>query len=268
MRAAIVDQTRDSCMSRLHGKYLILSTMRDAVVQVPSFPAQHGFSTSALGSMGLNGSLQPEAVMQQRQAFADIVGFDLGRAALAAQVHGARVHTFRRDAPTEGGQSVLDTDALATDVPGQALMTYHADCYPVLFVDRAKGAVAAAHLGWRGALARIAGETIQAMVSAYGTRPADVSVLIGPGICRACYEVGPEVFEPISRRYGRSDVYLRERNGRALLDLGVLAELQLRDAGVDPGRIERTGWCTREDERWFSHRGKRPGRFLAAIVLP
>jgi YfiH family protein len=218
--------------------------------------------------MGLNGSADPAAVMRRRQTFAETAGFDLGRAALAAQVHGAHVHAFRRDRPGEGGQSVLGTDALATDVPGQALITYHADCYPLLFVDRGKGAVAIAHLGWRGALAGVAAETVRAMSSAYGTDPSDLSVLVGPGICQACYEVGPEVFEPISRRFGQPDAYLRERDGRALLDLAALAQLQLQDAGVDIRHIEPTGWCTREDQRWFSHRGHRPGRFLAAIVAP
>jgi YfiH family protein len=218
--------------------------------------------------MGLNGSADPAAVMRRRQTFAETAGFDLGRAALAAQVHGAHVHAFRRDRPGEGGQSVLGTDALATDVPGQALITYHADCYPLLFVDRGKGAVAIAHLGWRGALAGVAAETVRAMSRAYGTDPSDLSVLVGPGICQACYEVGPEVFEPISRRFGQPDAYLRERDGRALLDLAALAQLQLQDAGVDARDIEPTGWCTREDQRWFSHRGQRPGRFLAAIVAP
>ena len=206
--------------------------------------------------------------MRRRQTFAATVGFDLGRAALAAQVHGARVRAFRQVESEQGGQSVLDTDALATDVPGQALVTYHADCYPLLFVDRVKGAAAIAHLGWRGALAGVAGETIRAMSGAYGTDPSEVSVLIGPGICRACYEVGAEVFEPMGQRFGRPDAYLEERNGRALLDLAALAQLQLQDAGVDAGHILQTGWCTREDERWFSHRGQRPGRFLAAIALP
>jgi polyphenol oxidase len=218
--------------------------------------------------MGLNGSRDPEAVMRRRQTFAGMVGFDLGRAALAAQVHGAHVRAFRRNDPTEGAQSVLETDALATDVPGQALVTYHADCYPILVFDPRRPAVATTHLGWRGALAGVAGETIRAMSGAYGTDPSEVSVLIGPGICKACYEVGPEVHQAISKRYGRPDVYLEERDGRALLDLAALAELQLQAAGVDPAHIVRTGWCTREDGRWFSHRGQRPGRFLAAIVLP
>jgi YfiH family protein len=240
----------------------------EGVRQVAAFGARHGFSTTTLGSMGLNGSTEPEAVMARRHMFAATVGFDLGRAALAAQVHGARVRAFLKAEPIEGGQSVLDTDVLATDVPGQALVTYHADCYPILVFDPRRPAVAAAHLGWRGALAGVAGETIRAMSGAYGTAPSEVSVLIGPGICKACYEVGPEVHQAISRRYGRPEAYLEERNGRALLDLAALAELQLRAAGVDPAQIVRTGWCTREDPRWFSHRGQRPGRFLAAIVLP
>lgn len=206
--------------------------------------------------------------MRRRHTFAATVGFDLGRAALAAQVHGARVRAFSRAEPPEGGQTVLDTDGLATDVPGQALVTYHADCYPLLIFDPRRPAVAVAHLGWRGALAGVAGETLRAMATTYGTRPTDVTVLIGPGICKACYEVGPEVFEAIARRFGRPDVYLEARNGRALLDLAALAELQFQDAGVDAQRIERTGWCTREDDRWFSHRGQRPGRFLTAIVVP
>jgi len=242
--------------------------VKDAFVRVASFPAPHGFSTSSLGTMGLNGSSQPEAVMQRRHAFAELVGFDLGRAALAAQVHGAHVHTFRRDGPAEGGQSVLETDGLATDVPGQALLTYHADCYPVLVFDPRRPAVATVHFGWRGGLAGIAGETIQAMSAAYGTRPSDVSVMIGPGICRNCYEVGPEVVASIVGRFQRASRYIERRNGRAHLDLAALARLQLADAGVDVRHIETTAWCTREDERWFSHRGGRPGRFLAAILLP
>src|SRR5207245_8878342 len=127
--------------------------------------------------MGRNGAAEPEAVIRRRQTFAATVGFDLGRAALAAQVHGARVRAFRHVESEEGGQSVLDTDALATDLPGQALITYHADCYPLLFVDRAQGAVAIAHLGWRGALAGVAREPVRAMASAYGPDPSGLPAL-------------------------------------------------------------------------------------------
>src|ERR1700737_212808 len=123
-----------------------------SVVGVAGFPARHGFSTRALGSMGLTSSTDPDLVMQRRQRLADQLGFDLARALMTVQEHGANVVTFHRRRP-EGGQCVFDTDALATDVPGQAIVTYHADCFPLLFFDASRGVVAGAHAGGRGSLA-------------------------------------------------------------------------------------------------------------------
>src|SRR5207244_7211492 len=123
-----------------------------SVVGVAGFPARHGFSTRALGSMGLTGSTDPELVMQRRQQLADQLGFELDRAVMTVQEHGAQVVTFHRRRP-EGGQCVFSTDALATDVPGQAIVTYHADCFPLLFTDAGRGVVAGAHTGWRGNIA-------------------------------------------------------------------------------------------------------------------
>src|SRR5438045_1319321 len=112
--------------------------------------------------MGLSTSADPEAVMGRRRQLAAQLGFDLERALMTVQEHGANVVTFHRRRP-EGGQCVFSTDALATDVPGQAIVTYHADCFPLLFADTRRGVVAGAHAGWRGALAGVATQTVQAM---------------------------------------------------------------------------------------------------------
>ena len=215
--------------------------------------------------MGLTGSSEPDLVMRRREELAREVGFDLGQALFTVQEHGVRVRAFRR-ATAEGGQCMLQTDALATDVPGQALITYHADCFPVLFLDQDRGVVAAAHAGWRGSLLGVASQTVQAMHLAYGSEPEALQVLIGPGICQRCYPVGREVSAQFARRYGREDRYLASGGGETLLDLERVIRLQLEDQGVSSARIQSTGWCTREDARWFSHRGGRPGRFLAAVV--
>jgi len=238
-----------------------------SVVGVATFPARHGFSTRALGSMGLTGASDPELVMQRRQQLADQLGFDLARALMTVQEHGANVVTFHRGQP-EGGQCVFSTDALATDVPGQAIVTYHADCFPLLFVDRSRGVVAGAHAGWRGSLAGVATQTVQALHLAYGSAPGQLDVLIGPGICGRCYQVGGEVAEQFTARYGREDRYLLADDGNVRLDLAAVIRLQLEDEGIAPGRIVSAGWCTRQDERWFSHRGDRPGRFLSVVVAP
>jgi polyphenol oxidase len=238
-----------------------------SVVGVATFPARHGFSTRALGSMGLTGSSDPELVMQRRQQLADHLGFDLAHALMTVQEHGANVVTFHRRQP-EGGQCVFSTDALATDVPGQAIVTYHADCFPLLFADRNRGVVAGAHAGWRGSLVGVATQTVQALHLAYGTKPSELDVLIGPGICGRCYQVGAEVAEQFTTRYGREDRYLLTGEGDVRLDLAGVIRLQLEDEGIAPDRIVSAGWCTREDEQWFSHRGGRPGRFLSVVVAP
>ncbi len=218
--------------------------------------------------MGLTGDVDSEAVLERRQRFADALGFDPTRAVLAGQVHGSRVRTLHGSDGVQGGQSVLGTDALASDVPGQALLTYHADCYPVLFCDPGLGVVALAHAGWRGALSGIAARTVSSIQSAYGSRPEDLRVLIGPGICQACYPIGEDVAHRFLERFGRRDAYLILDGERAHLDIARLTQLQLVDSGVRPPNILESGWCTREDDRWFSHRAGRPGRFLAAVVAP
>lgn len=238
------------------------------VLSYPGFPARHGFSTRELGPMGMTGAPDAAAVMARRRRLAEAVGFDLGRAAFAEQVHGARVRAFRRTDGAPGGQSVLQTDALVSDVREQALLTYHADCYPLLVRDRARGAVAAAHAGWRGTLAGVGGAVVRSLEHAYGSRPADLEVLIGPGICGDCYEVGPEVVAAFRGRFEDADRFLRPQGDRANLDLAAALRLQLEASGVPAGQIAAVGWCTRGDDRWFSHRGGRPGRFLAAIVAP
>ncbi|GAC1479506.1 MAG: peptidoglycan editing factor PgeF [Candidatus Dormibacteria bacterium] len=217
--------------------------------------------------MGLTGASDPEAVGLRREEMAREIGFDLGRALFTVQEHGAFVRAFHRASP-EGSQCVLGTDALSTDVPGQALITYHADCFPVFFLDRSRGVVAGAHVGWRGTLAGVVTQTVQAMHLAYGSAPEDLDVLVGPGICPRCYPVGREVAEQIIKRYGREQRYVVTAGVETHLDIGGAIRLQLEDAGVAASAIESTGWCTREDERWFSHRGGRSGRFMAAIVAP
>jgi YfiH family protein len=186
---------------------------------------------------------------------------------MTVQEHGANVATFHRGRP-EGGQCVLSTDALATDVPGQAIVTYHADCFPLLFLDSERGVVAAAHAGWRGTLAGVATRTVEALQASYGSLPDALEVLIGPGICVRCYPVGEEVGLKFATNYGRDNTYLRKDSGEVRLDIAAVLRMQLQDAGVRPENIQVSTWCTREEDRWFSHRGGRPGRFLSVIVAP
>jgi YfiH family protein len=228
----------------------------------------HGFSTTALGTMGLNSAPDPGLVMSRRFHFSRGVGFELEAAAFAVQVHGKRVHAFKRDGKPPAGQSVLATDGLASNVPGQALVTYHADCYPVIFVDQAHGAVGVAHVGWRGAVRGIIPSMLSTMHAAYRSDSRGLSVLVGPGICANCYPVGEEVSDQFTAAFGPSPGFLRRKNEQLFLDIKGVVRQQLLAGGVRGQAIQGGDWCTREDPAWFSHRAGREGRFLAAVVVP
>ena len=217
--------------------------------------------------MGLTNAAEPDQVMRRREELADRLGFDLQQALMTVQEHGANVIGFHRQRP-QGGQCVLSTDGLATDVSGQAIVTYHADCYPLLFAEPGRGVVGGAHAGWRGTLAGVAAATVRELRKAYGVKPEQLSVLIGPGICVRCYPVGEEIAAQFASRYGREHVYLQRADGEVRLDIAAALRLQLGDEGVAPQQITSMDACTREHDRWFSHRGGRPGRFLSVIVAP
>ena len=88
-----------------------------------------------------------------------------------------------------------DVDGMITDEPGIVLSTFYADCVPLLFVDPIKRAVGLSHSGWEGTAGGMGRKTVEAMEKAFGSRPEDILVGIGPSICQDCYEVSEDVAE-------------------------------------------------------------------------
>ena len=197
------------------------------------------------------------------------------------QVHGNLVRVIRaEDGVFEGkletaeGKAVLEGDGLVTDVPGVLLGVGTADCVPVLVVDVEKRAVGAFHAGWRGTVAGIVGEGIDAMRREYGSRPEDLMAAVGPSIGACCYAVGEEVRSQFRERFGYADELFRERDG-LYVDLWEANRRQLVDAGMKAERIEVVGECTactREADgrrRYFSHRAEAgtAGRMLNVVGI-
>lgn len=120
----------------------------------------------------------------------DALSIEPQRLVRATQVHGATVivgtSAAAHDVPP-------DADIILLDEPDAAAAVQAADCVPILMVDRASGAVAAVHAGWRGLVAGVPQLAIRALTATFGSRPADVLVALGPSIGACCYEVGPDV---------------------------------------------------------------------------
>jgi len=173
------------------------------------------------------------------------------------QIHGADVR-FHRD-PGPGLHITPPGDGHATRTLGLLLTVGLADCVPVfLSVDGGKG-IALLHAGWRGVAAGILERGIRLLGERLDVAPEAISLHLGPGICAACYEVGPEVHRGLG---------IPEPKGPALLDLpGVLASRGV-EAGVEEGRVTRSTHCTRcGPAPLFSHRRGDVGRHIAFLAL-
>jgi polyphenol oxidase len=187
----------------------------------------------------------PADVAANRERLARELGVSGERLVWMTQVHGAGVTVVDgpRDTP------VPDTDALVTTTPGLVLCVLVADCVPVLLSDPRTGVVAAVHAGREGVRLRVAQAALAAMAR-LGARPADVTALLGPAVCGACYEVPPEMQAEVARVAPAAAV--RTRKGTTGLDLRAGLAEALGRAGV--GQVVHDPRCTVEDRFLYSHR--------------
>jgi purine-nucleoside/S-methyl-5'-thioadenosine phosphorylase / adenosine deaminase len=205
---------------------------------------------------------------------ADAMHVDAAHLARAHQVHGNTVAIRRRGDTADEQQPLPDADILISDDPATALAVQTADCVPLLMADRRTGSVAAAHAGWRGLAAGVPGVAVRAMHDAFGTRPADIVVAIGPSICAENYEVDTAVRVAFETGGAAEPQLARwflpgRRPGHWQFDGWRSAAAQLEEAGVPGAQIHVAGLCTAAHRQLSSYRrdGRSAGR-IAAVIRP
>jgi YfiH family protein len=200
---------------------------------------------------------EPAAVAANRKRLASAVGLPPGRLVWMNQVHSDRVVTV----VDPQAQSIPDTDGLVTATPKLALAVVTADCVPILLADARAGVVGAVHAGRVGAAAGIALRAVDAMVSA-GAKVEDISVLLGPAVSGANYEVPEEMAADVELKLPGSRT--RTSRGTPGLDLRAGLARQLGEAGIKA--IDVDPRCTVADRALFSHRRQAPTGRLASLV--
>ena len=238
-----------------------------------SYGVLHAFSTRRGGvskgeftSLNLGRALGDDerCVDANLQIFCDDLG--VARECLHAQkqVHGDRVRTVAETQTAEDTASV-EGDALIALVAGVAVAIRTADCVPVLLAHPQSGAVAAVHVGWRGAVAGIVPKTIASM-----NAPAmEILCAIGPHIRVESFEIGEEVAAEIDRAAHPTFAVLRRAGLKPHGDLSALVIAQSVRAGLLSSHVDDLGECTFEGSAtYFSHRRDqgKTGRQLSAIV--
>ncbi len=270
----------------------------DFSLEVPylSFPAlskipfiKHGFSTRIGGvsdgmfsSMNLgrgNGPVKDEKdkVIENYRRISRSIGIDVDSIVISQQVHKTNIRVVTAKDRGKGlfiPRDYSEIDGLITNEPGITLVTKYADCVPLYFVDTKQKAIGLTHSGWRGTVAGIGSCTVEELHCQYGSEPKDIIAVIGPSICKECFEIGEDVAVEFEKAFPEAyDLKILARIGdssKYLCDLWVANRQVLIKAGLPEENIHISGVCTCcNDEILFSHRktaGKR-GSLAAFLAI-
>lgn len=221
------------------------------LVEAFDLPGVIAFTTTrARGDFSIIGQEPARSVTSRWLALQNELG--VARFAFAKQVHGD--HVIVHGDNWSGWLRAAEGDGHIALSSGTALAVTLADCVPV-FLAHPRGVVGLLHAGWRGVAVGIVTQAARQLEKA-GFRLADCRAHLGPAICGACYEVGPEVVLALRGE---------KQSGPAHVDLRELLGGQLQQHGVT--NVSASAFCTRHhNERFFSHRAGDTGRHIGVIA--
>lgn len=223
----------NACSCRLHGESAIKEGMLNLALHVGD---------------------DADAVVRNRRAFAAAIGVDAKRFTTCQQVHGNQVVVVDKRLVGSGASdfanTIAGTDALVTNLQRVPLLLFFADCVPILLADTRTGAIGLAHGGWRGTVAGIATQTVQAMVDCFGTNPGDILAAIGPSIGQCCYEVDDFVRNKAAG-YEKFFAPVHGKPGKYMLNLQGYNMRLLEEAGVPGKNILDAAVCTAHNAQLF-----------------
>ena len=210
-----------------------------------------------------------KAVAENRRRCAGVLGVPAERLLTANQTHSPNAIVVTRAWDANPAQA----DALVTTTPGLAVGALAADCMPWLLVDRRAGVAAAAHAGWRGALAGVLENTV-ALMAECGAKPSRIHAALGPCLRQPNFEVGLDLLEAFRARHQQAERFFKpgKSTDKRQFDLAGFGAWRLRETGVE--QIEDLGVCTLAmPDHYYSYRaviragGREYGRNLSAIAL-
>lgn len=200
----------------------------------------------------------PQAVKANRARLMQALGVESVPLVVPKQVHGQRVLALAKASAQSveefREQAARGADALLVGARGVAAMLHFADCVPLVMVAPS-GRFAVVHAGWRGVENGIATQALHKLVLGEPGLSVDascVNVYRGAYIHGECFEVGQELHDLFTDRYGKAVA-----PDATHIDLGAALDADLVRAGVLPQRIADVGRCTVCDNaHFFSYRAQ------------
>ncbi|RKX84165.1 MAG: peptidoglycan editing factor PgeF [Spirochaetes bacterium] len=175
------------------------------------------------------------------------------------QIHSKKVY-FAHEVQSKCSGRIAG-DGLISMENDKVLSVTVADCLPILLFNRKNCCYSLLHSGWRGT--GIVTEAVYRMKRECGSLPADISVVIGPGIGVCCYEVSRDVCEYFKNTFGSASVV--QRKGSCFVDLREANISLLKNIGVED--ITVVDDCTSCNVNLQSYRRDGKENFGTMIVL-
>lgn len=173
-------------------------------------------------------------------------------------VHGTKIVKINKEKKV-----YEDTDGLLIEGQGAAFMNF-GDCTPLVFY--CDNVVLISHAGWRGTVENMAKISVQRLVDDYGFKPGDIKAVIGPAICKNCYNVGIDVYEALYKTVENPQGLFEKRDDKFFVDLKGINKQQLIECGVK--NIDVCPYCTACGEKlFFSYRYENQTGYRHSVVV-
>lgn len=224
-------------------------------------------------NLGFHTDDTKENVLENFKIFANAIGTDINNMVSSSQFHNENIKiatSLDRGKGIVKKADYTDVDGLITNEKNVALTVFGADCVPILFADKNKKAIGAAHCGWRGTYKKLSYLMIDKFINLFESNPEDIIVAIAPCIHICCYEVDEKLFNDFKERFpgiSKTSAF-KEENSKYYLDLPDINRQILLSAGVKNDNILVSDLCSGCNcDMLFSHRKSGGKRGIMASVI-
>ncbi len=193
-----------------------------------------GVSPSPFNSLNLGANLGDidKNVDQNRNILLNTLGISSGNLVKGEQIHSSNIKVVNK------GGSYKASDGFVTEREGLSLAISTADCYPVILYSPPENALAAIHVGRKGAAKGIISKTLGILIDQFLINPEYTISLIGPGICWKCYRVNKKIAAQFDNHV------IKKRKDELHLDLPLFIKNELKRGGIKQRNIFSSGICT------------------------
>lgn len=235
-----------------------------------------GYSTGDLAGLNLSFNVMddPMIVLKNRTLLANYLHTDFDHMVATKQTHSTRL---KKVSLHDGGKGIYDHasafdqyDAMYTRDKNLFLLSFHADCTPVLLYSPDQELICEIHSGWKGNVNEITNKVMQTLIHDEHCDPKQMYAYIGPSIEYERFEVGQDVIDLIDQMsFDARSFYTKKTDGKYLFNAKGLVKHQLLMNGVLEKNITVSSYCTIKDNHLFYsfRKNKKCGRNVTMIRM-